>query len=102
MDFKVSTITYVSCNNSLACLHLVIAANIRWFVCTQVTARKLPYIVNSFGEELIMKISKIYKAIKITERVKHTLAAPYTLSLLIKRANDLAMHKENQPTITSQ
>ena len=49
-----------------------------------------------------MKVSKIYKAIKITKRVKHTLAAPYTLSLLIKRANDLAMHKKNQPTITSQ
>jgi hypothetical protein len=49
-----------------------------------------------------MKLSKSYKAIKITERAKHTLAAPYSLSLLIKRANDLAMHKENKPTIASQ
>ncbi|MEI6333057.1 MAG: hypothetical protein WCS87_00730 [Methylococcaceae bacterium] len=38
-----------------------------------------------------MKVSKIYKAIEITKRVKNTQAAPYTLSLLIKRANYLAM-----------
>jgi hypothetical protein len=49
-----------------------------------------------------MKVSKIYKVIKIKERAKHTLAAPYLLSLLIKRANDLVMYKKNKPKIASQ
>lgn len=49
-----------------------------------------------------MKVSKIYKVIKINERAKHTLAAPYSLSLLIKRANDLVMYKKNKPKIASQ
>ncbi len=41
-----------------------------------------------------MKVSKIYQAIVIPVCSKNTLAAPYTVSLLIKRANYLALLKK--------
>jgi len=45
-----------------------------------------------------MKVSKIHQASVIPEHKKNTWAAPYTVSLLIKRAGYLALLKKNQPT----